>query len=233
MGAAKNRKEAFLRMHPRCIFCGGESPATTIEHCPPRAMFLHRSWPESFEFSSCELCNHGSSDDDLLVAAIARLGDFNDSSNKDGKLLGLLKQTNAQFPGLIKKMIPSSIEVRRHNRALGIDPLHGQTQQEAGPLTIPNEIHDAVCVFASKLAKAIYYREVRSIFPVEGCLLLNWFTNSDLIRAGTYPVLERLKEIGGVAPHLQRGGKYLNDQFEFKFSITDQREAFILQAVFG
>jgi hypothetical protein len=62
------RKNAFFSAHPVCIFCGGGEKATTIEHCPPRAMFQFRDWPEGFEFPACESCNHGTADHDLIIS---------------------------------------------------------------------------------------------------------------------------------------------------------------------
>lgn len=54
MGAATQHRQAFLKPHSICAFCGGKNAATTIEHCPPRAMFEYRSLPEGFEFPSCD-----------------------------------------------------------------------------------------------------------------------------------------------------------------------------------
>ena len=99
---------------------------------------------------------------------------------------------------------------------LGLKPAPGQTHQEASGVKVLDEFHQAVCVLARKLAKGIFYRETGTVFPDEGCLLLNWFTNSDLLRDGKYPAFDLLKEIGGNAPPLQRTGKYLNDQFEYE-----------------
>jgi hypothetical protein len=234
MGAAKNHRQAFLNAHSRCAFCAGKVEATTIEHCPPRAMFQHRHWPEGLEFPACVTCNQGSGDHDLLIAMLARMDPFEGKSgNKDGKLDGLLKMVNKQYPGLFSKMKLSATEARRHNRELGLQPAPGQTHQEASGVRVPDEIHKAVCVFARKLAKAIFYKEVGTVFPDDGCLLLNWFTNADLFRSGKYVVFDLLKELGGKAPPLERSGKYLNDQFEYKTSLSPEKEFLILQARFG
>jgi hypothetical protein len=196
-------------------------------------MFQHRQWPEGFEFPACANCNLGTSDHDLLVAMLARMDPFEGSGDKDGKLVGLMKNVNAQYPGLFAKMMPSAVEARRKNRALGLQPASGQTHQETGIVKIPDELHIAVCTFARKLAKAIIYRETDRPFPTEGCLLLNWFTNADLMRDGRYVVFDLLKELPGHAPPLQRGGKYLYDQFQYKLSLSGEKDLFVLQAQFG
>lgn len=196
-------------------------------------MFQHRQWPEGFEFPSCDNCNHGTSDPDLVVSMMARMDPFTESGNQDGRLEGLMFAVNKQYPGIFEKMMPSPNEARRNNKAINIQPAPGQTHQETGSVKIPPEIHDAVCIFSRKLAKAIYYLETHAIFPNEGCLLLNWFTNADFIRDGKYIVFDSLSELGGSSPPLQRSGKFLNNQFEYKVSMSADKAFFVLQSRFS
>jgi hypothetical protein len=196
-------------------------------------MFQFRHWPEGFEFPACSGCNNGSDDQDLLIAMLARMDPITLRGDLDGRLQGMMKLANRQFPGMFARMLPSAVEARRSNRSRGVTPRPGQTHQEAGGINVTPEMHDAVCVLARKLVKGIYYREARSIFPSEGCLLMHWFTNADADRNGRYPAFELLKQMGGNAPVLERAGKYLNDQFEIKFAMSAERDLFALQAKFG
>jgi hypothetical protein len=231
--ATRLRKKNFLDEHPFCIFCGGSVRATTVEHCPPRAMFQHRHWPEAFEFPACAACNHGSSDSDALVAMLARMDPFTSQGDRDGALIGLMKNVNSQYPGLFQKMMPSAVEARKSNRELGLKPHAGQTHQETGAVKVTPEMNQAVQIFARKLSKAIYYLDSKKPFPNDGCLLLNWFTNADFIRDGRYAIFELLQGIAGVTPELKRSGKFLNDQFEYKLAIDANKNVFIVQALFG
>ncbi len=233
MGAAKRRQREFLRANPICAFCGGRAAATTIEHCPPRALFQRKEWPEGFEFPSCRTCNQDSSDNDLLVAMLARLDPFQNKGDRDGRLNGLMAMTNRQFPGLFQKMMPSATEARRHNRELGLRPESGKTHQETGAVKVTEELHQAVGSIGRKLAKGIFYQETGYPFPDFGCLVLNWFSNTDLFRNGKYVVFDLLQGLGGEAPPLKRGRKYLNDQFEYKLSMSPDKDIFVLQALFG
>jgi len=196
-------------------------------------MFQFRQWPEGFEFPACKACNSGTGDHDLLIAILARMDPFAGQGNKDEKLAGLLQMVNKQYPGMFEKMMPSAMEARRQNRELGIQPAAGQTHQDTGVVKIPDEIHEAVCVLARKLAKGVFYREAAAPFPDEGCLLLNWFTNVELFRTGQYVVFDLLKELRGDAPPLLRSGQYLNDQFEYKLSLSADKTTLVLQARFG
>lgn len=233
MGNARKRKEDFFREHPICVFCGGVVPATTVEHCPPRAMFQKKQWPEGFEFPACYNCNHGSSNADLLVAMLARVNPFEETGDSDGRFKGLVQGINKQFPGLIQKMLPSAVEARRSNRRLKLTPEPGKTHQETGAVKITSEIDDAVSTFARKLAKGIYYKNAKQAFPKAGSLLMNWFTNEQLFQDGKYVSFEVLKHIEGDIPALMRSGQYLNNQFEYKLSISNEFDIFILQAMFG
>lgn len=233
LGHARKRRELFFKSHPTCIFCGGGEKATTFEHCPPRAMFQEKKWPEGFEFPSCARCNNGTSDQDLLIAMLARIDPFGDAGDSDGRMSGLMHGVNRQFPGLFSKMTPSATEARRSNRELRITPGLGKTHQECSAVKVTDEIHTAVSTFSGKLAKGIYYMNSGKIFPRDGCLLLNWFTNANLFKDGKYEPFETLKDISGDMPPIRRAGRYLNEQFEFKLSMSQDFQVFVVQAIFG
>ena len=58
------------------------------------------------------------------------------------------------------------------------------------------------------------------------CLTSSCFTNG-------YRLFDVLEHIAGDAPALTRSGKYLNDQFQYKFSLSPERHILALQAKFG
>lgn len=232
MGDRKRKLQRFISQHKKCIFCGGIVDTTTIEHCPPRALFQNRIAPDGFEFPACLACNNYSSDEDLIVAVIARMGSpkFGDS---DGKLIGMMKALNRQKPDFYKTFLASATEARANNRQLGIEPDPGMTHQEMGVLNINDETRAAIRVFAKKLAKGITYFESGLVFKNEDCLALNWFTNANVIKDGGHKVFGILSHINGVALKLSRNRVILNNQFEYKFSLSDDRNLILIQAKFG
>jgi len=232
MGERKRKLQRFISQHKKCIFCGGIVDATTIEHCPPRALFQNRTAPNGFEFPSCAVCNNYSSDEDLIVAVIARMGSP-EHGDLDGKLQGMMRALNRQRPEFYKTFLPSATEARSNNRQLGIEPAQGLTHQEMGILNINDETRAAIRVFAKKLAKGITYFETGLIFKNEDCLALNWFTNANVIKDGGYKVFEFLSHINGVTPQLSRNRLILNNQFEYKFSLSDDKNLILIQAKFG
>jgi len=225
--------DEFIKQNPWCIFCGGTEATTTKEHCPPRALFQHRAWPEGFEFPACVKCNNGTANDDRMLAMLARTDYKGDAGNRDGGFSGLVAGVHSQDASQIRAMLPSVREARTYNRRYCIVPKPGQTHQDASPVKITPEMQAAVEVFSGKLAKALYFREARKVFPSHGRLALRWFTNVELLENDSYPVFQMLEGIGGSAPLLKRGGKILNDQFSYKFTAPSNADMFVLQASFG
>lgn len=63
---------------------------------------------------------------------------------------------------------------------------------------------------------------------------LKWFTNADLItNDGRYPVFDMLESLDGFVPQLVRSNSLLNEQFEYKLSISSDFDLLALQARFG
>lgn len=158
---------------------------------------------------------------------------FEEAGDLDGRQTGLMAMAHKQFPGMFERMLPTAVDARRKNRVLGVKPAHGQTHQEVGGINVTPEMNRAVGVLAAKLTKGIYYREAGQIFPGHGCLMVNWFSNEQIVRSGKYPVFELLQQLGGIVPAVQRSGKYLHDQFQYKLNLSNDRELVVVQAQFG
>jgi hypothetical protein len=73
MGEAKLKQysqQNFLREHPWCCYCG--APATTVDHCPPRALFENRRWPIGHDFPCCLSCNQAGRRSEQIAVALLR-----------------------------------------------------------------------------------------------------------------------------------------------------------------
>lgn len=213
--------------HP-CIYCGGTTAATTSDHCPPRALFRNRQWPEGFEFPACASCNRESSDDELLVAMLAHFRE------PTGQAFGVLKAAMAQSPKIVNHMFTMSArEARRSARELGIRPLPGQRYQDVGIATIPEELHDIVHRFAKKLTRAIYFKETHRILAADACIGSTWFTNAQMMRLGRIPLLEAFHGVAGSMSEKTRSGQDLQDQFQYLYSASKGEGLVLLRVVFG
>ena len=230
MGEAKLRKEKLIAAGHLCIFCGGQRIATTEEHCPPRALFRGKRWPEGYVFPACEDCNGGTSDDDLMISFLANLTQVGSAD----KGTGLMYQVNKQFPGFLKAMFErTAVQARKMARKTGLRPGPGETYQELPIVKLPVEAHRCVSVLAAKLTKAIYFKQTSEIFPTEGGIMFQWFTNAQKMEHGRIVLLDALSHFAAMSAPKRRGGKDLTDQFDYKYSADKPGELHILQVVFG
>ncbi|MDM0025921.1 hypothetical protein [Variovorax saccharolyticus] len=232
MGQAKARRAALFAASPTCIFCGGSVAATTIEHCPPRSLFRDKAWPEGFEFTACEVCNGGSSDDDLMVAFLAQLKGGDEQTLRKG--YGLMRQVHRQFPGMLARMFSKTpTSARADARRLGMRPQAGQTYQELGIVDIPAAMHRSVETLAGKLTKAIFFQKTGTPFPSNGGLQFQWFTNAQRLEHGRIVILDAMAGISAMSAPISRAGRDLKDQFDYLYSVDEAGELHMLQVVFG
>ena len=231
---ARANRAAFFKEQPYCIFCGGGTEASTKEHCPPRAMFQNKEWPEGFEFAACEQCNHGTGSDDVLTAFLARLDPIRNKGDSDGHLMGLFRNAHSQHPGFVQRMMDvGANEARRAAKELGIVRPKGATYREVGIVNVTDEMDRAVQTLACKLSKAVFFRETGKVFPAQGAIQFNWFTNADLFRFGPAPVLDAFASVHCIQPSIVRNKRSLSDQFDYRYSLSDDGDIALLQAVFG
>jgi hypothetical protein len=231
MGEGRLKQKALAGK--KCIYCGGGREATTWDHCPPRSLFMNKQWPEGFVFPSCEACNHGTSNDDLMVAFLAQM-EPNADAAQIAKGKGLMHMVNKQFPGILEEMFGMSITERRATaRRLRMQPEAGQTYKELGLAHIPDYAHVAVGSLARKLSMALFFRETGNAFPEDGGIMFHWFTNATLREYGQIIALEASMDIPGLSPPLQRGGKNLEGQFSCLYSVDGAGELHMLRVVFG
>lgn len=225
MGAGTRHRKAFLAANTRCIFCGGGRPSTSIEHCPPRAMFQNRTWPEGFEFASCDECNRGLSDHDAIIAVLGRVDPLNGKVDGDGQLLGLVKNLNRQHPGLLERMFADEKPMEQ------VMP-DGSRRQMVG-VTIPDEVHEAVWTLAGKLTKAVFHMETEDIFPAQGCIAGLWASNADWADGNAYRAFGPLQQFLGPEPEVKRARTMLNDQFTYRFAVAAEPRFVVLQVAIG
>lgn len=231
MSKVKLRRESIADQKLPCLFCGGQRLATTEEHCPPRALFKGRQWPEGFVFPACRECNSGSSDDDVWVAFLAHLNGGDDRLQQYKRVLYKLRQIAA--PSLNEMFGLGPVAARAAARRLNMRPAPGQTYRDLPLVKVPEAAHRAVGSLAGKLTKALYHRATGNVFPVQGGIMYHWFTNAQMMEHGQIPALEVLRGIAAMLPPVVRNGKDLSDQFQCLHSSDEPGELHVLQVAFG
>src|SRR5580704_10792852 len=113
----KNRSRIlreFLARHPTCIFCGGNTPATTRDHVPSRQTFHNRAWPEGYEFPSCQSCNKATRHEEQVMAMISRFYPEARTDAEKEEMMCIIKAVRKNYPGVIPELLPSPEVIRRY-----------------------------------------------------------------------------------------------------------------------
>lgn len=228
MSESQRKKLKLKEGNYQCIFCGGTKRANTIDHVPPKIIFRNKAWPEGFEFPACEECNNGTSDDDLVVGLLARM------TRDDSSIIGILKNIKGQHPHLIAEMLDiSEAEAKIAAEKFHMEKPEGMTYKQLGIVNVTETMNLAVQTLASKLSKAVYFKLKDKIFPSNGKILFNWFTNAQLLEHGKIHVLAGLSHFRFTTEELKRSNTSLHDQFDYRYSLSEEGTIHLLQVVFG
>ena len=211
--AAKKRTHArILEACPNCIYCGGHVAAVSIDHVPPRAMFLGKHRPKGLEFASCKKCNEGTGHADLVASLLSRLSPDAANDQEKADLTKLLSGVSNNIPGLLEEMhLDDSDQAVAHKRLP--KSLDGGFLKANGPLV---SVH--MQAFATKLGFALYHELTGQIVPVGGGVAARWFSNVDRLE-GTFPqsVFDIL-----LAPMTLKQGKFdVSDQLSYQWRLAE------------
>lgn len=232
MGEAKTRvkvREKIIAAYPWCIYCGAQ--ATTIDHCPPRAAFRGKHWPDSYEFPACSPCNASARLDEQVLATLFR-SEFAEGNSAQLEEWGKLMQgvINNQ-PEIAAEWQPLSRNRTRSvlRRAYGSEGDERRRRgwsviQIGGPLT-----QGVIQRFMIKLSKALYFKHNGHAF--DGVLYSHQI---DKLRADTTPeYLAEIYRLAPAIPELNRNCKSLYDQFIYRFNHSPEHRAMYAVVEFG
>ncbi len=213
MGEAKKKRERFLEDHPTCIFCGGVTAATTIDHVPSRQLFHRKHWPEGFEFPACGSCNGATRHEEQVVAMLSRLFPNGETEDQVAETTGIIRAVARNYPNIITEMWPSEDEVKDFLRRRGVTGPAQFPLPEVPLLSVNGPlVVRCIATFVRKLYTALHYKESGFIVPPEGGIGWRWVNNVDPIE-DQVPV-DFVKLLGG-RPIIERAKTNLEDQFNY------------------
>jgi hypothetical protein len=229
VGQSKQRTRSLLKLQPICCFCGGTTPATTIDHQPARALFDRKEWPEGYEFPACDPCNQRSKGSENALALLVRINsDREDDPQRRSDFQKYLLAMRNNFPGLLRPL--STREKRQFFKsenlakpAAGIAGLHmAGTSAEAAERTIDTVVQ--------KVLRALHYKHTGKIAPIgDQIVFMRWFTNAYVhqLEHESYAPFLSLP----ARPPMVRNGRDLSDQFSYRYGVDDDRDvsAFFLR----
>jgi hypothetical protein len=180
LGEAKRKARShrdLLEAHPFCIFCGGTSLATTIEHTPPRVMFRGKQRPNELIFPSCQSCNSGTARSDLVASLLGRTYPNADAID-EADLKKVLAAVKNNVPGLLEEMRVSDAKQIRGRRQMPGMPADGWLLRADGPILTAH-----MTAFGAKLGLALHFEAHERAVPNSGGVQPIWFSNAQAVRA--------------------------------------------------
>lgn len=212
VGEAKKKKRAHaivLETETRCIYCA--SPATTIEHMPPKTLFDNKYRPKGMEFAACAACNNGTRGADVVVSFFAHI-DMDSGPDQSGDFERRLRDVRRYAPGVIEELnAPGKMEHIFLNRKGVLRPM---VQVKAdGPIT-----KGYVRAFAAKFAMALYRQHIGVPLPLEGGIQIKTFNNVGV----TEELLRNTVKLLPMRNKLSQGKIDTARQFSYVFQ-TDQK----------
>lgn len=214
MGEAKTKRRAHAKLRaacPNCVYCGGETPAETIDHMPPRMMFWGKHRPKGLEFSSCRTCNASTKHADLVASMIGRAAPDATTLHEQQEFKEILTAVSNNIPGLLQEM-----EIGRGGQKFARKRLpikEGGFLRVNGPL-----VSSYMQQFSCKLGFALFYEVTKSIVPKAGGVAARWFSNVERID-GTFP--QTIFDFLLPPTTLKQGQFHVSDQFEYSWRVAD------------
>jgi len=196
-----------------CIYCGGTTRATTIDHIPPRALFELRRRPKGLEFPACEDCNSGSRTDDLIAAALSRAYPDPRTLPETQENRKLFKAAARDCPGLLEELKPTyrqSKIVRNQNYF----PTGGGALNCRGP-----RLNEAIHRFAAKMGCALHFHLTGVPLSDNGAIAAWWLTNFQFLQ-GDLP--QELIDMMGPPQTLRQGRWNVGEQFSYASLATKE-----------
>jgi len=229
MGRSKKHREKFLADNPLCCFCGGKTPTAEPDHVPSRTLFDGREWPEGFEFPACRNCNQATRYDEQIVSMLSRIHSDGITERGVAEVQESIRAVAANRPAVLREM---NVSKEREQEALAKYPLEHRRMPDGrlpilsarGPL-----VNGAIASFTRKLYCALWYKHASRILPSTGGIRFRWYTNlqieADEIPRDLAPLIKGY-------PVLRRQHTNLDDQFFYRWGITEEKSMGVFLALF-
>jgi hypothetical protein len=180
---------------------------------PSRACFDNKEWPEGFCFPVCYSCNHATSNDEQIIAALSRTHSGPDAPINNAELAKYLAGSSNNDPALFGKLLSRVAQ----------ELPDGTELIELGPGV--REVFQRVL---PKWARAFHYLETGEILPTDQRIFGSHMTLPDLQRGrGPTGLFECC-----IPRPVMRAKKDLSPQFGFARAVSSDRKLFAYIALF-
>ena len=216
--------QRFLKKHPICCFCGGNTPATTRDHVPAKGLFDGKHRPDQLVFPSCKPCQEASKKHELVAAMMARIYPDARTRSADKEVPKYLRRVSKAVPGLLEEMQPSPTQQARFKEIRNKEPGAAGVLSARGPL-----LNRSLELFGVKLTAALCYQHVGRIVGLDEAISVRIYTNVDAI-LGKLP--QTILDLMGEPVTLMQGQWSVPNQFWYQYAITASRAQAVFFAAF-
>jgi hypothetical protein len=216
MGQARQRKSLLQRKlseQPWCIYCGGTTPGSSLDHMPPIGVCDDRQRPAGMEFVACSECHEGTRKPDQVAGLLCRTLPNSSSPNAQRELGKILSGLRNNQPEIFHELAPSIEQVSFARRK-------GEALDAGGAFNIGDLTHQRMMQFGARAALALHYHLTNQIAPADALVFVVWHTNEVLL-SGDFPDFIARK----LPPPrtLNAGVKTLGEQFQYSSRETDDK----------
>ena len=206
------RLERMQRDQPWCIYCGGTTAGTTVDHMPPITVCDLRQRPAGLEFLACEDCHEGTRKADQIAGVISRA--FPDPTTEATR-----EEFKALMSGLANNQREILLEWRASEEQRRFADKAAGTFKGSGALNIGDKTHAAMLRFGARAEAALHFEATKRIVPSGGGIWASWHTNERIIK-GDFPAdfADMLPPYTTLGAGTKRG---LDGQFEYSSRVTD------------
>ena len=191
---------------PWCVFCGGTTRGTSIDHVPPRGVFNFKQRPKGLEFMCCTDCADGSRRTDQVAALFARFYSVSPGTKKHrqelAKIFRAIGNNAAEVLNEMKieEVLPGDHPVRKAFPA-------AKATFTFGPIAA-----SYIAAFGARLALALHFEKTHEILPTSGGVFVFSRSNNTLVEEG---VPEEFIAMLGPPEALEQGKFSVADQFQY------------------
>jgi hypothetical protein len=192
---------------PWCIYCGGTTLGTNVDHMPPTGLFDLRTRWEGMEYLSCEPCREGTRKMDAVAGLMSRL-----YATKPGTP-AIKEEIRKCFAGVGRKMPEVIKEMHVDEDLRGATYKYGALPDAAAVFTTGPLVNSYLTEFGARVALALHYELTQEILPASGGVFVHWMSNKAIV---DNEIPESFLAMLGPPKTLTQGKQSLEDQFHYQ-----------------
>ncbi|WP_156963875.1 hypothetical protein [Muricoccus aerilatus] len=214
MGEAKRKQRSrklILEEDPWCCYCG--APATTTDHCPPRAIFDNRIWPEGHEFPCCAPCNEAGRRSEQVAAAILSVSLVSDAPDEPWQRT--VKSLKVNRPDIWDEWQEGSRNDQRRlfREKFGLKLGDLLRQQQYGIIQLGPHSTKALEDVLGRLGQALFYKHAG-----RRCTGRVWVLRVDMLNIEG--ALDKIQRSVPLLAASTRSNVDLSDQFQYRYNVS-------------